>query len=57
MIGNSPSFDRRKRRQDAFTKKTEEENKRIEIKRREEKVEEYFLHVYPAALTTLSERR
>jgi hypothetical protein len=26
-------------------------------KRREEKEEEYFLHVYPASLTTVSERR
>ncbi len=30
---------------------------RIEIERREEEKEEYYLHVYSAALATLSERR
>jgi len=30
---------------------------RIEIERREEEKEEYYLHVYSAGLATLSERR
>jgi hypothetical protein len=57
MIGNSPLVDGRKGRQTAFGKKTEEQKKEIEMERREEEGEEYFLHVYPVALTTLSERR
>jgi hypothetical protein len=57
MIGNGPFLDRRKWRQTAFEKKTEEQKKEIEMERREEEGEEYFLHVYTAALATLSERR
>jgi len=53
MIGNSSLSDGRKWRQTAFEKKTEEQNKKIEMERLEEEGEEYFLHVHTAALATL----
>jgi len=41
----------------ADRKKIKKRRKWVIEKRREEKTEEYFLHVYSATLTTVSERR